>query len=444
MDLNNVIVILKDYLWGWPMLFTIIGVGLLVTVATYFVQVRYFLTSWRLLLFPGKSVSAREKGAALTPFQAFLGALGTSVGNGNIAGIATAVAYGGPGAGFWVLVSGFIGMALRFAEVYLGTYFDKHEKRGVRGGPIAYLSHIPGRTFMPYVFALLFFFYGLSSGNAMQANAIGEAILSTWGVSKFISAVGITLFLMYAIMGGAKRIIQISDKLTPFKVLAFLVSAVIVLVYHYQMIIPTLKLIFTSAFSYQAATGGAIGFTLQEIIKNGFARGFNSTEAGFGVAASFFGASGSRRPVNDSIISMVGVFISTFFVCFLVAMVVVASGVWNNGAIGSALAVDAYNTVFGAYGGWVVTFVAASFGLGVMVAFLFIGKTGYFFLTNGRGEKWFYLIFCAIAFIGTQTKVDMIWNVNDLVNGVLLLVNLYAIVMYTPILHKAIKNYRKS
>ena len=133
-----------------------------------------------------------------------------------------------------------------------------------------------------------------------------------------------------------------------------------------------------------------------------------------------------------------------FLVCFLVAMVVVASGVWNNGAIGSALAVDAYNTVFGAYGGWVVTFVATSFGLGVMVAFLFIGKTGYFFLTNGRGEKWFYLIFCAIAFIGTQTKVDMIWNVNDLVNGFLLLVNLYAIVMYTPLLHKAIKNYRKS
>ncbi len=426
------------------MLLTIIGVGLLVTVATYFVQVRYFLKSWSLLLLPEKSEVEEKTGAALTPFQAFLGALGTSVGNGNIAGIATAVAYGGPGAGFWVLVSGFIGMALRFAEVYLGTYFDKHEKRGVRGGPIAYLSHIPGRTFMPYVFALLFFFYGLSSGNAMQANAIGEAILSTWGVSKFISAVGITLFLMYAIMGGAKRIIQISDKLTPFKVLAFLVSAIIVLVYHYQMIIPTLKLIFTSAFSYQAAAGGALGFTLQEIIKNGFARGFNSTEAGFGVAASFFGASGSRRPVDDSIISMVGVFISTFLVCFLVAMVVVASGVWNNGAIGSALAVDAYNTVFGAYGGWVVTFVATSFGLGVMVAFLFIGKTGYFFLTNGRGEKWFYLIFCAIAFIGTQTKVDMIWNVNDLVNGFLLLVNLYAIVMYTPLLHKAIKNYRKS
>ena len=436
--------VIKDYLWGWPMLLTIIGVGLLATVATYFVQIRYFFTAWSLLLFPKKGELGETKSAELTPFQAFLGALGTSVGNGNIAGIATAVAYGGPGAGFWVLFSGIIGMALRFAEVYLGTYFDKDEKRGVRGGPIAYLSHIPGRAFMPYAFALLFFFYGLSSGNAMQANAIGDAILSTWGISRFATAVGITLFLMYAIMGGAKRIIQISDKLTPFKVIAFFVSAIIVLVYHYQMIIPTLKLIFTSAFSYQAAAGGALGFTLQEIIKNGFARGFNSTEAGFGVAASFFGASGSRRPVNDSIISMVGVFISTFVVCFLVAMVVVASGVWNNGAIGSALAVDAYNTVFGAYGGWVVTFVAASFGLGVMVAFLFIGKTGYFFLTNGRGEKWFYLIFCVVAFIGTQTKVDMIWNVNDLVNGILLLINLYAIVMYTPLLHKAIKNYKKS
>jgi len=443
MNINSLIILLKNYLWGWPLLLIIMGVGILATLATNFVQVRYFFTAWRLLLFPKKSELGAQKGAALTPFQAFLGALGTSVGNGNIAGIATAIAYGGPGAGVWILFAGFIGMALRFAEVYLGVHFDKYEMRGVRGGPIAYLSHLPGKKFMPYVFALLFYFYALTSGNAMQANAIGDAVYSTWGINKWIIASGITLFLMYAIMGGAKRILRFSDILTPFKVLVFFVSAIIVLTYHYQMIVPTLKLIFSSAFSYQAVAGGAAGFTLQQIIKNGFARTFNSTEAGFGVAASFFGASGSQKPVNDSIISMIGVFISTCFVCFLVAMVVVASGVWNNGAIGSALAVSAYQTVFGSYGGWVVTFVAASFGLGVMVAFLFIGKTGFFFLTNGRGEKWFYIIFCIVAFLGTKTKVEMIWDINDLVNGILLLINLYAIVFFMPLLHKAIVNYKR-
>ena len=443
MNIDTFIVLLSEYLWGWPLLCIIMCVGLLASIATNFVQVRYFFTSWKLLLFPKKDEGETIKGAQLSPYQAFLGALGTSVGNGNIAGISTAVACGGPGAGVWILVAGFIGMVLRFAEVYLGIYFNKHKIRGVRGGPVAYLSQLPGKTFMPYVFALLFFFYALTSGNAMQANAIGDAIHSTWGINHKLIALGITLFLIYAIMGGAKRVIAISDRLTPFKVLAFFISAIIVLVYHHQMIIPALKLIFSSAFSYKAVAGGTAGFTLQQIIKHGFTRAFNSTEAGFGTAASFFGESGSKHPTNDAIISMVGVFISTVFVCFLMAMVVVASGVWNNGAIGSALAIDAYKTVFGFYGGWVVTFVAASFGLGVMVAFLFIGKTGFFFLTKGRGEKWFYIIFCTVTFMGTIQKVDMIWKINDLVNGLLLLVNLYAIVLFVPLLHKAIINYKR-
>jgi len=441
MNINTTIILLKDYLWGWPLVLTILGVGIITTLVTNFVQVRYFFKAWQLLLMPKKEELGTEKDAALTPLQAFLGSLGTSVGNGNIAGIATAIAWGGPGAAFWILVAGFIGMALRFAEVYLGTYFDDHILRGVRGGPVAYFSNLPGKKFMPYVFSLLFYFYALTSGNAMQANSIGDAICRTWGVSSLSVAIGITLFLTYAVLGGAKRILRISDRLTPFKVLIFFVSAVVVLMYHYNMIIPTLALIFKSAFSYTAIAGGTVGFTLQQIMKNGFARAFNSTEAGFGVAASFFGASGSKRPVNDSIMSMVGVFISSFVVCFLVALIVISSGVWDSGAIGSALAVSAYQTVFGVYGGWVVTFVAASFGLGVMVAFLFIGKTGFFFLTNGRGEKWFYIIFCVVAFFGTLIKVDMIWNINDLVNGVLLLINFYAIVCYIPLLRKAVIKY---
>ncbi|KKQ20175.1 MAG: Sodium:alanine symporter [candidate division TM6 bacterium GW2011_GWA2_36_9] len=412
MNINSLIILLKNYLWGWPLLLIIMGVGILATLATNFVQVRYFFTAWRLLLFPKKSELGAQKGAALTPFQAFLGALGTSVGNGNIAGIATAIAYGGPGAGVWILFAGFIaGLLLLILNLV------------TRGR-------------------------GMGLGDAKLA-IVGGLILGWPGsvvwlfLSFIIGAIfGIFLLVTRRVTLG-RQILRFSDILTPFKVLVFFVSAIIVLTYHYQMIVPTLKLIFSSAFSYQAVAGGAAGFTLQQIIKNGFARTFNSTEAGFGVAASFFGASGSQKPVNDSIISMIGVFISTCFVCFLVAMVVVASGVWNNGAIGSALAVSAYQTVFGSYGGWVVTFVAASFGLGVMVAFLFIGKTGFFFLTNGRGEKWFYIIFCIVAFLGTKTKVEMIWDINDLVNGILLLINLYAIVFFMPLLHKAIVNYKR-
>ncbi len=442
MDLNSTILLLRDYLWGWPLIITMLSIGSIVTIVTGFVQLRYFTRAWRLLLIPKKNELGQQKGAEITPIQAFLGALGTSIGNGNIAGIATGIALGGPGAAFWVLVAGFIGMPIRFAEVFLGTFFGNQTFRGVRGGPMVYLSKLPGKSFLPYVFALLFFLYGLTSGNATQANSIGDGICRTWGISPWLVAIGITVLLLYAILGGAHRIIYISDRLTPFKVFVFLVSAVIVLTYHYAMIIPAVVLIFKSAFSYAAVAGGAAGFALQQIMRNGLARGLNANEAGLGIAASFFGATGSKKPVEDSLMSMCGVFISSFVVCFSVALMVIASGVWNNGEQGSALAVSAYETVFGSYGGWVVTFIATSFGLGVMIAFLFIGRTAWLFLTNNRWEKAFYVIFCVVAFVGTLTKVEIIWNTNDLINGILIPLNLYAIVSFIPLIYSSLKNYK--
>jgi|GEM_PF-303449 len=442
--LNSVILALRDYLWGWPLIFGMLSVGIIITTITHFAQIRYFVTAWRLLLFPKRhELGDPKKDVVITPLQAFFGALGTSIGNGNIAGIAMAVALGGPGAAFWVLVAGFLGMIIRFAEVFLGTYFSNEKFRGVRGGPMVYLSKLPGKTVLPYVFALLFFLYGLTSGNATQANSISEGICRTWHISKWHVACAITLLLVYAIAGGAKRILYISDRLTPFKVFAFLASAVVVLTYHYAALIPALILIFKSAFSYHAVAGGTAGFGLQQIMRNGLARGFNANEAGLGIAASFFGETGSKKPLEDSLMSMCGVFISSFIVCFSVALMVIASGVWNNGEQGSALAVSAYETVFGSYGGWVVTFIATSFGLGVMIAFLFIGKTAWLFLTNNRWENAFYILFCAVAFIGTLVKVEIIWNTNDLINGILIPLNLYAIISFIPLIRSALKSYKQ-
>lgn len=443
MNFNDSIIVLRDDLWGWPLIVTMLLVGVVVSVATNAVQIRYWVRAWRLLLFPTKHEVTGEKYAELTPLQAFFGALGTSIGNGNIAGIATGIALGGPGAAFWLLVAGFFGMAIRFSEVFLGTYFSGTTFRGVRGGPMVYLSLLPGKSFMPYIFAVLFFMYGLTSGNAMQANSICDGICRTWNISPFFVATAVTLLLFYAIMGGAPRILRFSDRLTPFKVLAFFVSAIIVLTYHYATIIPAFILIFRSAFTYTSFAGGAMGFTLQQAMKNGLARALNANEAGLGVAASFFGASGSKRPVEDSIMSMIGVFISSFMVCFSVALIIIASGVWANGEIGAPLAVSAYETVFGSYGGWVVTFLAASFGLGAMISFLFVGKTVWLFLTNNRWEKLFYVLFCTVAFMGTLAKVQLIWNINDLVNGILVLINLYAIVYFIPLIRSALIHYKQ-
>ena len=444
MNFESYIADIGTIIGGWPLISAFVGVGLFATFMLNFVQFRYLLTSFKLVLFPDKDETAKKSSATMTPFQAFLNALGTSTGNGSIAGMSAAVYAGGPGAAFWVLVSGVFALALRFAEVYLGTFLiGKKTFRGANGGPMVYLSLVPGGSFLPFVFMGFMLLYGLSSGNAMQTNSIGLGIQSTWGVSPWITAFCLILFLAYVIFGGAERVLKISDKLVPFKVGVFFVASFIVLAYHYAALIPALKLIFESAFSLKSLGGAAAGITVQAAIRNGFARSLNAHEGGLGVAPVFFGESGTREPIKTSILSMVSAFISTYLVCFVVALSVIASGVWNSGLSSTALTVSAFNTVFGNYGGWVVTFCSASFGLGVLVAFSLVAKESWSFLTGGRWLGLFNIIYCLIAFGGTLAKVDLIWSVNDIINGLMLLINLYAITWMMPTIRKAVLEYNK-
>lgn len=428
------------YLWSWPLLFVYACVGIYATFALRFVQLRYLFRSFKYIFVPEKGSSQ----ALMSPFQAFINALSSATGNGSIAGMATAVAFGGPGAAFWMLVAGFIALVLRYAEVYLATFvIGKHTYKHATGGPMVYLSLIPGGKVLPYAFTICMLIYGLSSANAMQVNAIGLGMLTTWGIAPWITAVALVVFIAYILLGGAARVLKISDMLVPFKVSVFLVSVIIVLLYHYQNIIPALRLIMENAFSVASIGGALAGFTLQQTIKNGVTRLLNANEAGLGSAALLFGSSGTKTPVRTSIMSMASAFISTYFVCFLVALAVIASGVWNNGLSSAALTITAYNTVFGVYGGWIVTFCAATFGLGCLVSFYFITLESWLFLTQNRFRTSFNILFVLIAFFGTLIKVDIIWSINDIVNACMLLINLYAIVYFMPTIVRGLREYEQ-
>lgn len=444
MNLNELAIKVSDWIWGWPLILVFVAVGVVATVMLNFVQFRYFFRSWKLVLFPAKAEKTLADGAQMTSFQAFINTLGTSTGNGSIAGIGTAIYAGGPGAAFWILVAGVFAMALRFLEVFLATYvIGKHTFRTAKGGPLVYLHLVPGGSFLPYVYCAFLFLYGLTSGNAMQANSIslGLSRASNGLIEPIYVAVALTLFVIYVLMGGAKRILQISDKLVPFKVAIFIASSLVVLFYHSGAILGALALIWKTAFTPGAVGGAAVGITVQQTIRSGFARSLNAHEAGLGVAGTFFGASSSKDPVNDSIMSMLGAFISTYIVCFMVALCIIVSGVWNNGLSSTALTISAFNTVFGIYGGWVVTFCAASFGLGVLVSFAFVVYECWMFLTGGRFGKVAYLIYIMVTFFGTLAKVDLIWNTNDIVNGLMLLINLYGMVWFLPVLRESLTKY---
>ncbi|MGE0207481.1 MAG: alanine/glycine:cation symporter family protein, partial [Candidatus Babeliales bacterium] len=389
----------------------------------------------KLMFFPAK----KETTGDMTPFQALVNALNTSIGNGSIAGIATAIYAGGPGAAFWVFVFGFLSMSLRFAEVFLSTYFPpKFEKTGTVGGPMIYLQKVPGGLILSYAFALFLLFLGLTSGSAMQANSIRLGLERILNIAPVVTAFALLAFIAFVIAGGAKRIVEVSDKIVPVKVGVFFVSSFIILLYHWQSILPACKLIVQGAFFPGALVGGAAGYLVQHAMRYGIVRLVNATEAGLGTAGVLFGGTGSAEPLKDGIMSLMSAFIANM-VCFMVALMIIASGVWNNGQTSLNLTISAYETVFGVLGGWIVTFLAITFGMGVMVTYAYIARSCWLFLTNGRFEYVFKLLFCAVVFLGSLATVEVVWSATDLVNGGLLIVNLFGIAYFLPLIRSALK-----
>jgi len=439
MDLNQYIIYINDIVWGWPLILFVLGMSVYVTLALAGVQFTFFAKSWKLLF--SSANQEKEETADMTSFQSFLNALSASVGNGSIAGMSTALYAGGPGAAFWVFVFGILSMSVRFAEVFLSTYFIDSALGKSLGGPMIYLKNVPGRKFLPYIFALFCFFFGLTSGNAMQSNSIRIGLVRILNLNPWLIATVLFLFMVYVMSGGAERIVKVSDAIVPIKVGIFFLTVFIILIYHFRELPHAFYLIYQGAFEPGALYGGVIGYSIQQAMRFGIVRSITATEVGLGTAAVLFGGSGSKKPVESGLISMLSGFISSNFVCFAVALLLLSSGVWNNGQTSIDLTISAYETVFGVFGGWIVTFLSVAFGLGVLVAYAYIARACWIFLTNGKYLNIYMFIFCAMTFVGAVAKVEIVWNSIDLVNAGLLIANLYAIMWLMPIIRRQLKKY---
>lgn len=428
------------WVWGWPLVLFVGGTGIYMTVAFRGLQFRYFLRAWKYVLFPEKGEHEGEN--YITPFQAFVNTLSASIGNGSAAGMATAMYSGGPGAAFWIFVLGFFNMAIRFAEVCASTSITDESAMGaLRGGPMVYLRLVRGGSFLPALYAGFALALSFITGNAMQCNSMRLGIERMTGVEAPYIALLLFSFLLYVMLGGAQRIIRVSDKIVPVKVGLFFVATLMVLGYHWASIIPALMLIIKSAFTLKAVAGGVAGHTMQEAIRFGMSRSLNATESGLGTAGILFGATGSKHPVRSGIMSMVSTFISNHLVCFMLMLVYVASGVWDSGLTSTPLTIAAYTTVFGDLGGWIVTFLSITFGMGVLVAYAFIGRECWMFLTGGRYEWLYTAIYCFMALFGALSQVSLIWNMTDLINAGLVTINLYGLLYVLPRLRRSLQDY---
>lgn len=435
-DLNQIIQDLSLILTGWPLIIFLLTAAVVCTVLYKGVQFRYLLQAWKITLFPKKSDA--NTAAAMSPLQAFLNSLSTSLGNGTIAGVAAAINMGGPGAIFWMVCIGLLLMSIRFAEVYLSIYYQ--DARSHVGGPMLYIKRLPGGAILVYLYAFFALCYAFISGNAIQSNAISWSLQEGWRIDAYIIAAVFFVFILYIMLGGAHRIIAFSDAIVPLKVILFLVSITVMLVYHWAALISALILIIKSAFSVTAFAGGTIGFTVQSAIRSGMLRSVMSSEAGLGTSGIFFGASGSKHPMEDSLMGMLSTFICTLF-GFLMGLVIVASQSWTTGLTNTPLTIAAFKTVFGPLAVWVVTALALIFGMGLMVSYAFVTRSLWSYLTGGRYIILGNILYCVSAVIGALADPKIIWFLGDIVNAGMLLINVAAILFLSKVIRDGITAY---
>lgn len=428
MDFSQFIQQLSTVATSWPLMIYVVVTCFIYTIVLRGIQFRYLFTALKSTVAPSKGTQQGE----ISPFLAFMNTINSNLGNGIVAGVSTAIYAGGPGAALWLLIFGFILMSVRFGEVYLSTYYaSRLTEKTTLGGPMLYLKHIPGGTILPFVYAICCVFYGLIGGNMIQANSISLSLAATWGVMPIISATLLIALVLYILFGGAQRIATISLNLVPIKVVVFMLSTTTILLFHYKSIFSALYLIVSSGLGLQAFGGGVLGFSLQQMISAGMLRSIFSTESGVGSAAIMFGSTGNDDAIQNGFMGMVSTFISTCL-AFIVALCIVVSGVWNSGLNSTALTISAFDTVFGAYGGWIVSFLSSSFGLGVLVSYAYVTRTAWLYVTNNRFSYGFMAVYSLCAFAGAMATVDVVWYLADIIIAAMLLINLYGLLALLP------------
>lgn len=420
-----------DWFLGTPLTLYVVIISIVTTATLNFIQFRKFFTAWRLTF----SQTPAEKTITndMSPIQAFINTLSANLGNGSFAGMATAVYMGGPGAALWAVIIGFLLMSVRFAEVYISTIYGKKAVSAELGGPMLYLQDLPFGKFIAYVYGCFLFLFAMSVGNAIQANSICDSIQATWGISPYIIAIVLFAFVIYIIAGGAPRIVKASDAIVPVKVILFFGTSIAIVLYHYQSLPSALSLIWTGAFQVTAIAGGALGYTMQQAMRYGIDRSIMATESGLGTAAVLFGFTGSNDALKNGLMAMLSTFISTL-VCFLVALCIIVSGVFDTGLEGITLTMKAYESLFGSWGGPIANFLSISFGMGVLVTFAYISHAAWRFLTGGRLPWFSGVLYCIATGIGALAKVSAIWYFASVVNAALLVINLLGILWLLPVI----------
>ena len=425
-------------MWGPWLLILLLGVGFWLTFRLGGIQFRNLFYALRL------AFSKERKGEGdISHFGALMTAMAATVGMGNIAGVSTAVALGGPGAIFWMWITGLVGMATKYSESFLAVKYRQVNHNGeISGGPMYYLEHGLGQKWLGVCFAIFGSCAAFGIGNMIQANTAANAVATSMGTSKFSVGIILSVLTAMVILGGIKRISEVASIFVPFMVAIYFIGALIVILTHLGQLGVGIKLIFEHAFTGTAATSGFIGASLAQTIRYGVARGLFSNESGMGSAPIAAAAAKTNQPAKQALVSMSGTFLDTMVVCSLTAMALASTGVWVSGETGVALTMLAFSEGLpGNWGNFIVTLCAITFAFSSILAWEYYGEKCFEYLF---GDKWVHLyryLWVLFVFVGAIIKLELVWNFSDAMNALMAVPNLIGLVLLSKTLFRETKAY---
>ena len=430
--ISSVNAAVNGFVWGPVMLTLLIGTGLYLSFRTNFLQFRKF--AYAISHTIGNIFSEKQHNkdnSGVSSFQAVATAMAGTIGTGSIAGIATAIVSGGPGAVFWMWVSALLGMITKYSEIVLSLkYREKNEEGQWVGGPMYYIKNGLGLKWLAALFAVFAMLACLGTGNATQSNSISIAQASTLGISPWISGIVLTVIVAAVILGGMRRISSVNEKLVPFMAVFFVLGAVVALVLNIGKVPAAFALIFREAFNFKAAAGGAAGYGIMTAMHYGFARGVFSNEAGLGSAPIAHAASSTQNPVDQGLWGMFEVFFTTIIICTLSALVILTTDFWSAGEFqGAALSIAAFNSIMPGIGGIIVTLATIFFASSTILGWAYYGEVSVEYLFKSKKAVWVYrVIYVGVVLLGAVGNLDLIWSISETMNGFMAIPNLIGII----------------
>ncbi|MBI2441522.1 MAG: sodium:alanine symporter family protein [Lentisphaerae bacterium] len=424
-----------DLVWNWPLIVLLLGTHIYLTIRLKFIQ-RYLGRAIKI------SFSRKAEGPGdISQFGALMTALAATVGTGNIVGVASAVAAGGPGAVLWMWLTGVFGIATKYAEALLAVKYRIIEPDGaMAGGPMYVLERGLGQKWLGILFAVFTAIAAFGIGNMVQANSITVLMQETFNVAPWISGAVMTILAAAVILGGIRSIARACQVLVPFMAVFYVLGCLIILVINYQLILPSIILILKSAFSGQAAIGGFIGAGVKEAMRFGVARGLFSNESGLGSAPIVAAAAQTKTPVRQALVSCTGTFWDTVVICAITGLVIVSSSEWTRGLSGAALTKSAFSAI-PYIGPLVLTVGLATFVFSTILGWSYYGEKAVEYLFSPRAVQPYRYLWIAAVMVGSVATLSSVWSFADITNGFMAIPNLVALIWLTPVICRETKAY---